>query len=212
MTQALSTFDASPLLAILRGVSPTEIEAVADVLVDTGIRAIEIPLNSPDPYLSIEILAKKYGASILLGAGTVLCPADVQQVANAGGKIIVSPNLNESVVAKTLELDLISVPGVFTPSEAFTAIELGAQMLKYFPAELSGPAAIKAWRAVLPKQTAIVATGGVTPKTLASWMSVGCQAVGLGSALYKSGMTTSNVGNNAKEFVSAYRRYLDAKA
>jgi len=157
-------------------------------------------------------LAKKYGDSILLGAGTVLHPTDVQRVADTGGKIIVSPNLNESVVAKTLELGLISVPGVFTPSEAFSAVELGAHMLKYFPADLSGPSAIKAWRAVLPKQMPIVATGGVTPQTLSSWMSAGCRAVGLGSALYKSGMTTSEVSINAQNFVTAYRRYLDDKA
>src|SRR5580765_6527201 len=162
--------DECPLVGIIRGVTPDEAEAVGEAIYEGGIRIIEVPLNSPDPLASIELLAKKFGDRVLVGAGTVLDPTDVGRVWDAGGRIIVSPDTNIDVIAATVAIDLVSSPGYFTPSEAFEAIRAGATALKLFPAEAAAPAVLKAHLAVLPKDVPVLAVGGVQPGNMRSWL------------------------------------------
>jgi 2-dehydro-3-deoxyphosphogalactonate aldolase len=192
------------LVAILRGLPPTDAEAVGEALVAAGIRAIEVPLNSPDPLESIRRLAARFGNASLIGAGTVLSAADVAAVAAAGARFIVAPNSDPAVIAVARAAGLQSVPGVFTPTEAFAALAAGADALKLFPAELSSPAGLRALRAVLPSGTAILPVGGVGPEQFAAWRAAGAAGFGLGSALYRPGDSAAEVGARAAAMVAAY--------
>jgi 2-dehydro-3-deoxyphosphogalactonate aldolase len=194
-----------PLVAILRGVRPDEVGAIADALVDAGFAMIEVPLNSPDPLASIALLAKRYGPDVLIGAGTVLNIAEVGAVAAAGGRLIVSPNVDPAVIRASVAAGLVSLPGYFTPSEAFVALGAGAHGLKLFPAEAASPAVLKAQRAVLPAAVPLLAVGGVGVDNLGAWMAAGAQGAGLGSGLYKPGMTAHAVADRARAFVGAVK-------
>ncbi|GFE76011.1 2-dehydro-3-deoxy-6-phosphogalactonate aldolase [Novosphingobium sp. TCA1] len=193
-----------PLVAILRGIRPDEIEAAADVLVEAGFRLIEVPLNSPDPLASIEKLARRVGDSAIVGAGTVLTTTQVAQVEDAGGAMIVSPNTDLAVITESAKRGLVSLPGYFTPSEAFAALAAGASGLKLFPAEAASPAVVKAQRAVLPKDVPLLAVGGIAPDNMAPWRQAGADGFGLGSALYKAGLTTQEIAANARAFAQAW--------
>ena len=192
------------IIAILRGITPEEAERVCDVLVGAGLTTIEIPLNSPRPLQSIARLAKTYGSVATIGAGTVLTAQEVRDVANAGGRIIVSPNFDAEVVAETKSLKLASWPGVLTPSECFAALKAGADGLKIFPCSVIGPAGVKAMRAVLPEQTAIYAVGGAGPANFADWFKAGINGFGVGTALYQPGQSLAQVRQAAQEIVKAY--------
>lgn len=192
-----------PLVAILRGVRPDEIEGIADALVETGFTMIEVPLNSPEPLVSIGKIARRYGPEILVGAGTVLSVTQVDAVKGVGGRLIVSPNVNPQVITHTKREGLLSLPGYATPSEAFAALEAGADALKLFPAEAASPAVLKAQRAVLPQDVPVLAVGGVTPDNLGVWMEAGAAGAGLGSALYKPGRSAADVRAEAARFVAA---------
>lgn len=194
-----------PLIAILRGLEPRHAAAVGAVLIDAGITRIEVPLNSPQPLQSIATLVKSTrdsGATI--GAGTVLTDAQVDTVAQAGGRLIVSPNTDPDVIKRTVALQMESWPGVFTPTEAFAALKAGATGLKLFPGNLAGPSGLKALRAVLPEGTQVFAVGGAGPENFAEWMRASADGFGIGSALYKPGMAVSDVGQRAAEIVAAY--------
>ncbi len=193
-----------PLVAILRGIRPDEIEAAADALVEAGFRLIEVPLNSPDPLASIEKLARRVGDSAIVGAGTVLTTTQVAQVEDAGGAMIVSPNTDLAVITESAKRGLVSLPGYFTPSEAFAALAAGASGLKLFPAEAANPAVVKAQRAVLPKDVPLLAVGGIAPDNMAPWRQAGADGFGLGSALYKAGLTTQEIAANARAFAQAW--------
>jgi 2-dehydro-3-deoxyphosphogalactonate aldolase len=195
-----------PLVAILRGVRPDEVEAVGDAIIEAGFAMIEVPLNSPDPLDSIARLARRYGPDVLVGAGTVLTTDDVAGVAQAGGRLIISPNVNGDVIRASVAAGMISLPGFYTPTEAFAALDAGATGLKLFPAEGASPAYLKAQRAVLPKDLPMLAVGGVTPDNLAQWMAAGAQGAGLGSALYQAGLSAAEVGARAQAFMAAVRK------
>jgi 2-dehydro-3-deoxyphosphogalactonate aldolase len=192
------------IIAILRGVTPDEVISVGDALYAAGIRIVEVPLNSPDPFTSIAKLAKHFGTRMVVGAGTVLSVQDVNQLKETGGTISVSPDCNPETVARALELGLDPLPGVFTPTEAFTAIRAGAQHLKLFPAEVASPQTVKAWRAVLPKHIQVHAVGGVTPSNMSEWLACGVSGFGIGSSLYKQGMSLSAVSESATTLVKAW--------
>jgi len=203
----IAAFDAAfarcPLIAILRGVKPDEVEGIGDALVEAGFTLIEVPMNSPEPLDSIARLAKRLEGKAVIGAGTVLTETQVGQVAAAGGTMIISPNANVKVIAASAAAGLVSLPGVVTPTEAFAAIDAGATALKLFPAEGSSPAILKAMRAVLPKDMRLLPVGGVAPDTMGPWRDAGAAGFGLGSALYKVGLDADQVGANARAFVSA---------
>jgi 2-dehydro-3-deoxyphosphogalactonate aldolase len=192
-----------PLIAILRGIRPAEIEAAAEALTAAGFRIIEIPLNSPEPLESIRHLAGRPG--LLAGAGTVLSAAEVEAVAAAGGRLMVSPNADREVIAAAKRHGMVALPGVATPSEAFAALAAGADGLKMFPAEILPPKAVRAWRAVLPRAVALLPVGGITPESMADYLAAGADGFGLGSALYKPGMGAAELGERAKAFAAAYR-------
>ncbi len=193
-----------PIIAILRGLRPTEAEVVGQVLLEAGIDRIEVPLNSPDPLDSISILAAAYGDRALIGAGTVLTAEQVDAVANANGKLIVSPNCDTEVIRRTSELGLQSWPGVFTPTEAFAALNAGATGLKLFPGILAGPAGLSAVRAVLPKGTQVFTVGGAGPENFDQWIAASADGFGIGSALYKPGMELGEIADRANQIVAAY--------
>ncbi|WP_282284912.1 2-dehydro-3-deoxy-6-phosphogalactonate aldolase [Pseudomonas sp. PS02302] len=199
-----------PLIAILRGVTPDEIVAVGRALYDAGFRVIEIPLNSPQPYESIRRLTAELGESCLIGAGTVLTEAQVAEVAAAGGRLIVSPNANLAVIRASKAAGLVSAPGVATPSEGFAALDAGADSLKLFPAEQLGPAVVKAWRAVFPKALALLPVGGITPDNMGPYVAAGANGFGLGSALYKPGLSAAQVSANAQAFAAGWRAVKNA--
>jgi len=192
------------IIAILRGITPAEITGVCDALIDAGITRIEVPLNSPDAMVSIADAASRYQGKASIGAGTVLSPEDVDAVADAGGEFIVSPDCNATVIAHTLARGLTSYPGVFTPSEAFTAIRAGATGLKFFPAELIGPKGIKAMKAVLPPDIPVYAVGGANPDNFSEFFAVGCTGFGLGTYLYAPGRDAEDVAERARAAVAAY--------
>lgn len=194
-----------PLIAILRGLTPAEAPAIGEALVAAGITTIEVPLNSPDPLASIAGLARRLGSSAMVGAGTVLSTSQVDAVAGAGGQIIVSPNCDAGVIARTKELGLQSWPGIFTPTEAFAALEAGADGLKLFPGAMAGTGGLSALRAVLPSGTLVYAVGGAGADNFAEWIAASADGFGIGSALYKPGMTADEVGTQAAEIVAAYR-------
>lgn len=194
---------ACPLVAIIRGVTPAEVEGVGAALLDAGFRIIEVPLNSPDPFASIERLARLAGERATIGAGTVLTADDVGRVAAAGGRIIVAPNTDVDVIAAAVAAGVVSAPGYFTPSEAFAALKAGAHALKLFPAEGAGPAVVKAQRAVLPRDIPLIVVGGIRPDNMRPYVEAGATGFGLGSSLYAPGMTASEVGAHARAFVAA---------
>lgn len=196
---------ALPLIAILRGITPDESLAVGDALVSAGFGIIEVPLNSPDPLISIAGMAKHLAGRAVIGAGTVYRVADVDAVHQAGGTLIVSPNCNSAVIARSKELGLISAPGVFTPTEAMTALDAGADVLKLFPGEALNPTIVRGMNAVLPKGTRLVLVGGVTPDTPKQWRDAPIAGYGIGSALYKPGLTAQEVGARARAFVAGVR-------
>ncbi len=203
----LAAFDVAfaqcPLIAILRGVKPGEVEAIGDALADAGFTLIEVPLNSPDPLDSITRLARRLGDRAMVGGGTVLREAEVTAVAESGGRLIVSPNASPAVIAATAGHGLISLPGIATPTEAFAALDAGATALKLFPAEATSPVALKAMRAVLPSATRVLPVGGITPDTMQPWRDAGASGFGLGSALYRPGFSAAEVGTRAAAFVRA---------
>lgn len=195
-----------PLIAILRGIVPDEAIDIGIALVETGFRLIEVPLNSPEPIESIRRLAAAVGDRATVGAGTVRSTAEVADVAAAGGRLIVSPHMSPRLIGATKQAGLMSGPGVATPTEAFAAIEAGADFLKLFPAEQVTPVIVKAWRAVLPKGMPLVPVGGITPDSMAAYLAAGATGFGLGSAVYKPGMTPPDVRRAAEAFIAAWRK------
>ena len=195
-----------PLVAIIRGVSPDDAGVTAKAIFEAGIRIIEVPLNSPQPFDSIKIIAGALGDRALIGAGTVLNTDDVKRVQHVGGRLIVAPNTDTDVIRATVDAGLVSSPGYFTPSEAFTAIEAGAHALKLFPAEAASPAVVKAQKAVLPKGIPLIVVGGVNVDNIGGWLACGADGFGLGSGLYKPGQSAEETLQKAKTFVAAVRR------
>lgn len=193
-----------PLVAILRGIAPDDAAAVVTELVDAGFEAIEIPLNSPEPCRSIEIAAATAPSSCLIGAGTVLAADQVDDVARAGGHLVVSPNTDGDVIARAASRGMVTMPGVFTATEAFAALDAGASALKFFPASILGPAGIAAIATVLPPGTAIGAVGGVSEADFPAFAKAGIRIFGLGSSLYRPGMTPGEVGTRARATIAAY--------
>ena len=194
----------NPLIAILRGLDPDRALDVAGVLVDAGFRIIEVPMNSPEPLVSIERIAERYGERVAIGAGTVLTPDVATSVCNAGGQIIVAPNMDPRVGARALELGAKWCPGVLTPTEAFMALDHGAAVLKVFPAELAPPKAISAMRAVLPKDAVVAVVGGITPETMDDYRQAGADSFVLGSALFKPSYGLTELQKRAEAFVTAF--------
>ena len=194
-----------PFCAVLRGITPEEIEPVGSVLAEAGFRILEVPLNSPRPFDSIALLARHFGSTCLVGAGTVIDPADVERVAGAGGKLVVMPHSDARVIVDAKRRGLVCLPGVATPSEAFAALAAGADGLKMFPAEALPPAALKAWRAVLPRETLVFAVGGMRPDTLRPYWDAGADGFGTGSNLYRPGGKASDVADAARAYADAVR-------
>ena len=193
-----------PLVAILRGVKPEETEAIVGVLIEAGMTGIEIPLNSPDPFRSIATAVKQAPANVLIGAGTVLTAGDVDRLHDAGGKLMVSPNVDTEVLARAHQHGMVTMPGVFSPTEALLAARSGASSLKFFPASVLGASGIAAIRAVLPADVMIAAVGGVSDQNFADYIKGGVTAFGLGSSLYKPGMTAADVAARARATIDAY--------
>jgi len=190
-----------PVVAIIRGVMPDEVEGIGEALIGAGIRIVEVPLNSPEPFDSVGRLARRFGDDALIGAGTVLEPEDVARVADVGGRLIVSPNSNVEVIEATVDLGLASSPGFFTPSDAFDALDAGAHALKLFPAEAASPAVLKSIRAVLPSQVPVLVVGGVKPDNMGPWLQAGANGFGIGGGIYKAGQTPAEVSAQARAFV-----------
>lgn len=192
------------LIAILRGIRPEETEATVAVLIEAGFTAIEIPLNSPDPFRSIETAARMAPADCLIGAGTVLTVEDVERLNDVGGRLTVSPNVVPAVIERAATHGMVTMPGVMTPTEAFTAIDAGASGLKFFPASVLGPSGIAAIKAVLPKDAEISAVGGVSEESFADYAKVGVRSFGLGSSLYRPGIAAEEVASRAEATIKAY--------
>jgi 2-dehydro-3-deoxyphosphogalactonate aldolase len=193
-----------PLVAILRGLTPQDALPVGAALFDAGFRVIEVPLNSPQPLESIALLAREFGDRCLVGAGTVLTPEQVAQVKNAGGKLIVMPHGDTTVIRAAKAADLACTPGVATPTEAFAALAAGADALKLFPAEQLPPPVLKAWSSVLPKGTALLPVGGITPDNMAAYRKAGAAGFGIGSALYSPGIDANETARRARAFVDGW--------
>lgn len=198
---------AFPFIAITRGITPDEAAPCGAVLSAAGFRIIETPLNSPDPLTSIGRMAKDFGHSILIGAGTVTEVDQVQQVKEAGGKVIVSPHCNPDIIQATKKAGLISIPGVATPTEAITALQSGADALKLFPAEIIPPAAVKAMRAILPEKTLLLPVGGIDSTNWTPYMQAGASGFGLGSSLYKKGLSATELKENSRKFADSWQDY-----
>lgn len=194
------------LVAILRGIRPDEALGIGEALVEAGFSMIEVPLNSPEPLDSIRQMAGAFGDAALIGAGTVLTPEDVDAVGQAGGRLVVSPNCDPAVIARTLERGMVSMPGVFTPSECFAAIRAGARAIKLFPASLAGTAGLKAIKAVLPADVEVYAVGGASADNFGDWFDAGAAGFGIGTALYKPGDSVDTVAASARAMVAAYDR------
>ncbi len=193
-----------PIIAILRGLNPTEAEAVGRAILDAGIDRIEVPLNSPDPLNSIAILVKAFGDQALIGAGTVLSVDQVEAVSDAGGKLVVSPNYDADVIGRSVALGMQSWPGVYTPTEAFGALKAGATGLKLFPGVMAGPAGLAALRPVLPDGALVFAVGGAGPENFDQWIKAGADGFGIGSALFQPGMDVTEIADRAHRVVAAY--------
>lgn len=192
------------IIAILRGITPSDAVTVTGALIEAGISKIEVPLNSPDPLYSIERMANAFGTKAIIGAGTVLTPDDVRSVKDAGGVLIVSPDTNTEVITTTKSLGLLSYPGVMTPTECFAALGHGADGLKIFPGSLLGPDGLRAIRAVLPSNTEVLAVGGAGPDNFADWAAAGANGFGIGTALYRPGDTADTVAIRAANIVNCY--------
>lgn len=192
------------LVAILRGIQPSEVVAIGECLIAAGITQIEVPLNSPEPFKSIELLVNQFGAAATIGAGTVLTVAQVEQVHQIGGRLIVSPNCDPAIISRTRELNLLSLPGVFTATECFTALQAGADGLKFFPASLLGINGLKALKAVLPPETPCFAVGGVDAPNFSEWLAAGITGFGIGTALYRPKDSADTVKSKAALCVQAY--------
>lgn len=205
-------FAAMPIVAILRGLQPREAVAVGHALVEAGVRIIEVPLNSPEPMTSIGLLADALGDRAAVGAGTVLQPDDVDRVNEAKGTVIVSPNCNPEVIRRTREAGMISLPGCLTPTESFAALAAGAHAVKLFPGELVTPNVAKAMAAVLPKGTRLLVVGGVSADTIGEWKGSVVHGFGIGSSLYKPGLSAEDVGERARKLVTAVREWAGAEA
>lgn len=193
-----------PLVAILRGIGPDEVVAIGNALSEAGFRVLEVPLNSPRPLESIRRLCAALGENHLIGAGTVMSTAQVEEVAAAGGRLIVMPHADTGVIRAARKAGMICVPGVVTPTEAFSALAAGADGLKLFPAGQVSPAGLKAWRAVLPNEVPVLPVGGITPDNMAPWVAAGAQGFGIGSALYAPGVDADEVTRRARAFASAW--------
>lgn len=193
------------IVAILRGVTLDEVAGVGDALYAAGIRIVEVPLNSPEPFRSIAALAARFQGRMVVGAGTVLDVESVDRVKSAGGQISVSPDCNPAVITRAVERGMVPLPGVFTPTEAFSAVRAGARHLKLFPAEAASPRTVKAWKAVLPRDVSVYAVGGVTPANMKDWADAGCAGFGIGSNIYKPGLSADDVGKAARGFVAAWK-------
>ncbi len=202
-TQFRKSIAEMPIVAILRGVTPDEVVAVAQAIYDAGVRVIEVPLNSPDPFNSIAKLAAHFGDRAIIGAGTVLNTGDVVACKAAGAQIIVSPNMNPNVIRATVAAGMISAPGCLTPTEAFAALEAGAHAVKLFPGELVSAAAVKGMRAVLPANAIVLVVGGVAVATVQSYCDAGASGFGIGGGIYRAGNTPEEAGANAAAFVAA---------
>lgn len=198
-----AAFAACPLVAILRGVKPDEVEAIAQALFDAGFRIIEVPLNSPDPFVSIARLVARFGNSAVIGAGTVTQLGEVAELARIGASVAISPHTDPEIIAATRAAGLVSVPGALSASEAFAALKAGANALKLFPMEMIGPRGVGALRAVLPKSLRLIAVGGVGAPDFATLRQAGCAGFGLGGSLYKPGMTPDLVARTAAEAIAA---------
>jgi 2-dehydro-3-deoxyphosphogalactonate aldolase len=208
---ALQPFlDRLPLIAILRGVRPEEAVPIGRALVEAGFAIIEVPLNSPCPVESIALLARELGEDVLVGAGTVMTPAQVAEVAAAGGRIIVMPHGDPVMIRAAKAAGLLCTPGIATPTEGFAALAAGADALKLFPAELLGPKVLKAMRSVFPAGTRFLPVGGIAPDNMTPFVEAGAAGFGLGSALYKPGAAAEEVGRNARAFVAAWRQLKDS--
>jgi len=201
--RVLDALASKPLIAILRGIRPTEVVAVVDALVAHGFCIVEVPLNSPDALGSVELLVRHFGDTIVCGAGTVLEAAEVDALAAVGGQIVVSPNTDAAVIARALALGLVPLPGAATPTEVFTALRAGARHVKMFPADSLGPATLKAWRSVLPAHAAVYPVGGISARNLAEFLDAGAAGLGIGSTLYRPGMSAAEVGAKAAELMAA---------
>jgi 2-dehydro-3-deoxyphosphogalactonate aldolase len=199
-----------PLVAILRGITPEEAVAGLDALVEAGIGLIEVPLNSPDPFVSIAAMVKRAGDRAIVGAGTVLTVDEVAKVREAGGRIVVSPNCDPNVIRAAKAAGLSSFPGIFTASEALSAIAAGADALKLFPAEILGPAGVRALSAILPRDVPLLAVGGVDANNIGTWLKAGVTGFGIGSGLYKPGIDADEIGRRATAMVEAYDRQRTA--
>ena len=193
-----------PLIAILRGLTPAEAPAIGAAIAAEGFRVLEVPLNSPQPLLGIRRLVDALGSDCLIGAGTVMTPGQVDEVAAAGGRLIVMPHADTAVIRAAKAAGLLCVPGVATPTEAFAAIAAGADALKLFPAEQASPNVLKAWRAVLPPELPVLPVGGIAPATMGPWVAAGASGFGLGSALYAPGRDAADVGRRAQAFAQAW--------
>lgn len=202
---ALLSAGAPPIVAILRGLTPQEAPAIGAALVAAGVRMIEVPLNSPDPFASIAALQRDFGGEALIGAGTVLDLPSVDRLADTGARLMVTPNTAPQVIARGVALGLEVMPGFFTPSEAFAALAAGARRLKLFPAATQGPAFVKDLRAVLPPMTGVWAVGGVNVENASSWLAAGCEGIALGSALYRPGISARAVADNAEAIIARLR-------
>jgi 2-dehydro-3-deoxyphosphogalactonate aldolase len=200
-----------PLVAILRGVQPAEAESICSALERAGIFIVEVPLNSPQPLKSIALLARKFGDRMLIGAGTLTAPSQVTKVADAGGRLIVTPHANTAIVRAAKQAGLFAAPGFFNPTEAFALLEAGADALKLFPAEVLGPPMLKAMLAVLPKSAMVVPVGGVDASTAGAWMTAGASGLGLGSSLYKPGDDAETVERKAQALQSALRAWQSSR-
>ena len=198
-----SLFAECPLIAILRGVRPDEVEAIGDALVESGVRIIEVPLNSPDPLDSIARLSVRFEGRALIGAGTVLRVDQINPIRAAGGRLIVSPSTNPGVIAATVAAGMVSCPGYFTLSEAFAALDAGAHALKLFPAEAASPAVVRAQRAVLPNDMRLIVVGGVGPESMSPWFAAGADGFGLGSGIYRPGQTPADTLGKAHAYQAA---------
>ena len=202
--------DPLPLIAVLRGITPEEIPAVGAALVANDFRILEVPLNSPRPFESIAALAQTFGDCCLVGAGTVTAVDEVEEVGAAGGQLIVMPHGDRAVIGAAKSAGLLCMPGVMTPTEAFAALDAGADALKLFPGELISPAGVKAMRAVLPKASRLFAVGGVTAETMAGYVRAGANGFGLGTSLYTRGTSADEVRERARRVVAAWRTIVAA--
>jgi 2-dehydro-3-deoxyphosphogalactonate aldolase len=195
-----------PVIAILRGVKPDEVEDVVEAIIAAGVTIIEVPLNSPDPFTSIALMAKRFAGRAVIGAGTVLSVEDVAKCHAAGAQLIVSPNMNPDVIKASVAADMISAPGCMTPTEAFAALDAGAHAIKLFPGEMMSPSVVKAMRAVLPKEAVVLVVGGVTPASVAEFLTSGVSGFGVGGSIYRAGTTAQEAGRNASVFAQNISR------